>query len=530
MEATYMESYGIARIVIPYMPEGLEPMGTARKQDNGSIHLELNAWNLRRVRKHMDMDVRLRRIYSRMFTNDKAVNINIKIKGTLLPFQEEGCIMIEKQNGVALLADDMGLGKTVQAIAWVTAKKAFPCLILCPAHLKWNWDSEFRKFAPNVDVEVLSGTKPYMWSTEEVVVINYEIIQYWQEALQKFAPICVIADEFHAVKNKGSIRAKATDTVMSVAQHRIGITGTPMKTGTKDLWNQMRLIDRHVLGGWSTFAQEFCDAKRTFIFKRTRTGLRRIPVMDTNGTSNGFKLHKMLERTYMIRRTKSSVALQLPKKVRSIIKVDLGRFNREYMKLEDEYIKMRKAGSVQEEMKSFARMRIESGRAKLATGAIYNWIDAFLERESKPLIVVCWHREAVVDVIFSKYRNISTRITGAESAKQKHEAASQFQKGKYRILVCNVQSAGTGLTLTKTDVMLFVELPVDAADLEQMEDRICRISQTSEMVNYYYFVVLNSLEQRIIEIVDRKKTNASLVIDGQQVKVEELLKNVKQAI
>jgi len=157
---------------------------------------------------------------------------------------------------------------------------------------------------------------------------------------------------------------------------------------------------------------------------------------------------------------------------------------------------------------------------------VWQWIDNYLERSDKPLIVVCWHRAAVVDVIYAKYKSKAVRITGAESAKQKHAAATQFQKGKARLLVCNVQSAGTGLTLTKADTMLFVELPVDSADLEQMEDRICRISQEAKTVHYHYIVIRNTIEQRVIEIVDQKKTNTSLVIDGKRVNMPDLLRCV----
>lgn len=527
-KASLVRVHGIERIYLSALPYDEDKIiGHVRPVERGGLLLEVNGWNLRDVKNNCRVSDGLLRIYNNMFVRKKVKStFAVDIKHPLLPFQEEGVLAIERRRGKALLADDMGLGKTVQAIAWLTARRKFPCVVLCPSHLKYNWEVEFKKFAPQIETEVLSGETPYVPMCEQVLIVNYEILTHWADTLTELQPLCVIADEYHAVKNKSSKRAKACDAVMEVAKYRIGLTGTPMKTSTSDLWNQMRMIDANVLGGWSTFALEFCAAKKGYIFRRVGKRLIRTPIVDTSGTSQPNKLNNILVRTYMIRRTKQDVELELPKKVRSIIPVDPGKYKKQIEALEKKVVKNYEDGDSKQVMSSFSGLRIESGRVKIATGIVWQWIDNYLERADKPLIVVCWHRAAVADVIYERYKDKAVRITGAENAKQKHKAATKFQKGKARLLVCNVQSAGTGLTLTKTDTMLFVELPVDSADLEQMEDRICRISQEAKTVHYYYIVIRNTIEQRVIEIVDEKKTNTSLVIDGKRVNMPDLLRCV----
>ena len=59
------------------------------------------------------------------------------------------------------LADDMGLGKTIQIIALhlvQAAQSKGPTLVVCPMSVVANWEKEFERFAPGVDVHRYQGT------------------------------------------------------------------------------------------------------------------------------------------------------------------------------------------------------------------------------------------------------------------------------------------------------------------------------------------------------------------------------------
>ncbi|MGX8699015.1 MAG: SNF2 helicase associated domain-containing protein, partial [bacterium] len=60
-----------------------------------------------------------------------------------------------------VLADEMGLGKTVQAIALLQALRDAgeegADLVVSPASLVFNWQEEFSRFAPGLEVAVLAG-------------------------------------------------------------------------------------------------------------------------------------------------------------------------------------------------------------------------------------------------------------------------------------------------------------------------------------------------------------------------------------
>ncbi|MFL6561822.1 MAG: SNF2 helicase associated domain-containing protein, partial [Bacillus sp. (in: firmicutes)] len=88
-----------------------------------------------------------------------------------------------------ILADDMGLGKTIQSIAFIVSvqpeirKKNQPCLVVCPSSLSYNWLSELRKFAPQLEVIVIDGTKAERTKKlkerkdVDVMIISYPLLR-----------------------------------------------------------------------------------------------------------------------------------------------------------------------------------------------------------------------------------------------------------------------------------------------------------------------------------------------------------------
>ena len=77
--------------------------------------------------------------------------------------KEDFVIKTLKYNGFGgILADDMGLGKTLQVIVFLLSEYLeeegnSPSLIVAPASLVFNWQSEIRKFAPDLPVQMVVG-------------------------------------------------------------------------------------------------------------------------------------------------------------------------------------------------------------------------------------------------------------------------------------------------------------------------------------------------------------------------------------
>jgi SWI/SNF-related matrix-associated actin-dependent regulator 1 of chromatin subfamily A len=445
----------------------------------------------------------------------KAIS-DIKLPDFLLEYQRDGVKkMLAKSKG-ALLADEPGLGKTVQLLCYTAQRPDLrPTVIVCPAHLKHTWYNETKKFYPDMRVEILSGRTPYQ-PLSDIVIINYEILSGWVPQLKSTK--LVICDEAHRIKNR---EAKCTKAVLAIGTNpvRLFATGTPIVNDPENVWALVDAIyPDYILGKQVFFNSFFMDVEYKPIFKKNGAPLmkygRMVMRKVVKGTRNLDILHKTLTTSVMIRRTKEQVLKDLPDKRRSVIPVDvnLKELNAQVT------LEMQKSKSGAQRSAVFAKLYSATGKAKLPS--VIAWIEDYLESTDKPLVVMGWHRDVTVP-LHQKFKKESVLVIGGVTDKE--DSIQKFKSGNKRVLIGNIQAAGTGLTLVNADTMLFAELPLTPADLNQAMDRIHRIGQNNKC-NYYFMVGKDTLEEPIVDLLDRKATIASHAIDGTP--VDEMLGDI----
>ena len=105
----------------------------------------------------------LQKIVQKLVNNDFKRSVTPKsFNGILRKYQKEGFKWLNELSELGfggILADDMGLGKTIQVITFVLSKRSKKTLIITPTSVLYNWKDEFERFAPNVRVGLVHGTK-----------------------------------------------------------------------------------------------------------------------------------------------------------------------------------------------------------------------------------------------------------------------------------------------------------------------------------------------------------------------------------
>jgi SNF2 family DNA or RNA helicase len=212
------------------------------------------------------------------------------LKAELRPYQEEGfswMVRLSEWGAGACLADDMGLGKTVQALAMLLyrAKKG-AALVVCPASVVSNWVNETNRFAPTLNVVLLTNAnrKETLEKADafDLVITTYGLLQSEEKLFAKEKWATVVLDEAHAIKN---YHTKTSKAAMSLdAGFRLAMTGTPVQNHLGEVWNLFHFINPGLLGTMQQFNDRF---------------------VKTN--EQGGKRLKKLVAPFILRRTKNNV-------------------------------------------------------------------------------------------------------------------------------------------------------------------------------------------------------------------------------
>ena len=193
----------------------------------------------------------------------KRYEVPERLKAVLRPYQVEGfqwlSTLWDKGFG-GILADEMGLGKSVQLLSLIEARKGNgPSLIVCPASLVYNWAAECEKFAGDLTVEVVAGTKAQRrkaiatvaaqsqendgattngtttYDGTDVVITSYDLLRRDVDDYAACHFALMALDEAQYIKNHATKVAKSVKQV--TADHRFALTGTPIENRLSELWS-----------------------------------------------------------------------------------------------------------------------------------------------------------------------------------------------------------------------------------------------------------------------------------------------------
>lgn len=407
-----------------------------------------------------------------------------------MPFQNEG-IAAALEMRRCFITDEPGLGKTIQALGAIELSGSYPAVVVCKARLKTNWRREVERWLPGRTVEVMDGLigpEP----TADVVVVNYDIIQKrWRQLAHRRA---LIVDESHCCKSEGALRTRGVLALAGTIPDDglvLLLSGTPLLNQTHELIPQIEIISRlREFGGAAAFEQQYC---RRITFERmTRYGLKTITKWI--GGKNLDELNRRMQ-PYVIRRLKSEVLPELPPKRDAELWLDIDQETlREYNAL----IKENTIGSTSQAWQAL-------GLAKAEAAA--EWIREFL-LSGKQLVVFVHHR-AVGQYLVEEFN--CPAIRGGMSLAESQEAIDQFQEAGADVIVCSLQAAAEGVTLTAASDVLFVEQPWTPATLDQAGDRCHRIGQR-DSVTVWIALVPGTLDVKVRKLLRSKRVVTAAVL------------------
>ena len=437
-----------------------------------------------------------------------------KLKTTLRDYQKEGlnCLNFLDEFGFGgILADDMGLGKTVQIIAYLLQQiekgNTAANLVIVPTSLLFNWQLELKKFAPHLKLRVVYGperaTKSVQFSQYNIVLTSYGTMLSDIEYLRIYPFNCIILDESQAIKNPISKRYKAVRLLQG--RQRLLMTGTPVENNTFDLYAQLSFALPGLFGSAKRFKDEYST-----------------PIDKFQETKRARELQKKVH-PFVLRRTKTQVAKELPEKTEIVLHCEMGT---EQRRVYDAYKKEFQLYLSKKENKDLNRNSLHVLQGLMKLRQICNSPallsdDEYYGDESSKLAVLMEQIKSLKDthklLVFSQFvgmldlvgaslkkENIDyAYLTG--KTKNREEQVDKFQTDETtRVFLISLKAGGTGLNLTKAEYVFLIDPWWNPAVENQAIDRAHRIGQGNKVVAVR-LITPNTIEEKIMDLQSRKK-------------------------
>lgn len=425
------------------------------------------------------------------------------------------------EKGNIINGDDVGVGKTFESILYTETTNSFPCLVVVPSSVKYNWKEkwdEITKGKRTISVIEPRETKKRKndWNAD-VVVINYDIIgkKKGTGTMMRFDELLsidwkmLIFDEAHFLKHKTSQRSKASRRLTLISDEvKIQLlTGTVTTSKPVELWNLLKLVkkDHLIANDWYQFVRRYCGGyKGKFGWV-------------TDGATNILELNKRLRETCYIRREKKDVLDEMPEVTKQIIQFPITNKRQIDLAKNDliNYLRINSGNKAAESAMEAEHLVALSLMRKLAIEGKYKAIESYLKD---------WKESGVKLAIFGVHKeqlkNLSEKfkcplIAGGVSSKKKQEIVKQWVESDDIFLFANIESAGTGTDgLQKIcSNMLIVELPWLPSDLTQVIGRLHRSGQ-EEAVTVTFGLSDDTIDKEMWEMLCEKELVTEAVNKG----------------
>lgn len=440
-----------------------------------------------------------------------------------------------------ILADDMGLGKTVQVIALLADGykkeeqdgKGLLSLIVSPASLVYNWEHEFRKFAPHLPIASVAGTakereqildetkRDADTGKNRILITSYDLLRRDIELYEPLTFRYQIIDEAQFIKNAGTKNARAVKKIQSVT--RFALTGTPIENRLGELWSIFDYLMPGFLFSYQRFKKDF-----------------EIPLIKEKNEEVMTSL-KRLTSPFILRRVKKDVLKDLPDKLETCIYSQMEGEQRNLYAANAQILKNMLEEGGEEDVSGKLQILAQLTRLRQICCDPRLYYENYKGNSAK--LETCMelvesgafggHKILLFSQFTSMLKLIEARLktdgigysllTGETSKKDRLHMVDSFQKDDTPVFLISLRAGGTGLNLTAADTVIHYDPWWNIAAQNQATDRVHRIGQEKQ-VTVYRLITKNTIEENILTLQESKKKLADEIMEGKSASLSGLSK------
>ena len=445
------------------------------------------------------------------------------VRAELRPYQQSGFAWLARLADAGLggiLADDMGLGKTLQVLSLAAHLRAAgrpPLLVVAPTSVVGAWAGEAATFLPDLRVVTVDRTAARRGhplaeavAGADVVVTSYALFRIEHDEYDAQEWSALVLDEAQMVKNHES-RAYACARTLR-APVKFAVTGTPLENTVMELWALLGIVAPGLFPSQKRFVEHF-----------------RLPI-ERAGDSERLAQLRRLIRPVVLRRTKESVASELPPRVETVVDVELAPKHRSVYDRQLQRERQKVLGLLAdfdgnrfEIFRSLTLLRRLALDPSLVDDAHAGVPASKLDVLESMLaeIVADGHRVLVFSQFTGVLDRVRSRLTEGGTAfayldgrtRGRPAVIESFRSGSAPVFLISLKAGGFGLTLTEADYVVVLDPWWNPAVEAQAVDRAHRIGQT-RTVMVYRLVAKGTIEEKVMALKAEKAALFDSVMGG----------------
>ena len=420
-----------------------------------------------------------------------------------------------------ILADDMGLGKTLQVIAYLIGQHNTlvrePSLIICPTSLLGNWQREFSRFAPHLEVTTVHGAHREVTLANvqhaHFILTTYPLLKRDLDYYKGLEFDSIILDEAQYIKNETAQISKCVKQLK--AKFKLCLSGTPVENNLLELKSLLDFVMPDILGTKQQFKTYFQQ-----------------PIEKEQLKSRISELKELIA-PFILRRTKQQVATELPSKTELIKEIQFSPdqntlYSSIQRKLEEQLLELFKEQGAERSklvfLEALLKLRQICCHPKLIDtetnemGAKLVWLCEHLpEMLSQGRKVIIFSQfTSVLDLIAKQLNDMNIQfslLTG--QTRHRDKVIFDFTDGDNNVFLISLKAGGTGLNLTQADTVIHFDPWWNPAVENQATDRAYRIGQ-DKPVFVYKLIISGSVEQKVFNMQKQKQALIDALFDDKK--------------
>ena len=392
--------------------------------------------------------------------------------------------------------------------------------------LVYKWENECRKWNLDISTNLILGgalereeiIKNINYNKKSIYITSYDSLRRDIDFYENKEFEYVILDEAQYIKNQKTQNAISVKKLKS--RHKLALTGTPIENSLAELWSIFDFLMPNYLFNYHYFLLHYeNDIVR-------------------NDDEEKKKRLKQLVTPFILRRNKKEVLTELPDKIE---KTQFIEFNEDEYKLYlahlaqvNNELKMNEEMNKIEVLAMLTRLRQlcceprlifdniyhSSSKLKACTDLIVNL------KENNQKVLLFSSFTSALNLIEEELNILGIsylKLTGQTSKEKRKEMIEKFQNKEVDVFLISLKAGGTGLNLTAAQAVIHFDPWWNVSAQNQATDRAYRIGQEKN-VQVFKLVMKNSIEEKILELQDKKKDLADTFVEGNEGSISKMSK------